>query len=65
MPAGPLVLISDSLLLLLEVDSAGVQKVTRLELTGQKPAGISSAASPGQFAVLGAKGEMTIYRVPQ
>lgn len=64
-PAGPLALISDALLLLLDVDSAGVQKVTRVELTGQQPVGISSAASPGQFAVLGAKGEMTIYRVPQ
>ena len=63
--AGPLALVSDSRLLLLDVDSAGVQKVTRVELTGQRPVGISSAASPGQFAVLGAKGEMTLYCVTQ
>jgi hypothetical protein len=63
--AGPLAVISDSRLLLLDVDSAGMQKVTRVELTGQRPVGISSAASPGQFAVLGAKGEMTLYRVPR
>lgn len=64
-PGGPLVLLSDSHLLLLDVDSRGVQKVTRAELTGQRPVGITATSSPGQFAVLGEKGEMTVYRVPQ
>ena len=65
LPGGPLVLISDPQLVLLDVDSRGVQKVTRVEVTGQRPVGVSATDSVGQFAVLGAKGEMTVYRVPQ
>jgi hypothetical protein len=63
-PGGPLVLVSDAQTMLLDVDARGVQKVTRVELTGQRPVGVSATASPGQFAVLGAKGELTIYRIP-
>jgi tetratricopeptide (TPR) repeat protein len=64
-PGGPLVLVSASRLLLLEVDSPGAHKVTRMELSGQRPVGVCATASPGQFAVLGEQGEMTVYRVPQ
>jgi tetratricopeptide (TPR) repeat protein len=64
-PGGPLVLISDAQMILLDVDSRGVQKVTRVEVTGQRPVGLSATSSPSQFAVLGVKGEMTVYRMPQ
>lgn len=60
--AGPLALVSDSALLLIDVDSNGVQKVTRSELIVQRPVGICSTASAGQFAVLGPNGEMTLYQ---
>ena len=63
-PGGPLVLISDATLHLLNVDSRGVQKVTRVEISGQKPIGVCPTSSPGKFGVLGALGEMTVYRVP-
>jgi hypothetical protein len=52
-------------MLLLDVDSRGVQKVTRAPILGQRPIGICTTASPGQFALLGAQGELTVYRVPQ
>jgi tetratricopeptide (TPR) repeat protein len=64
-PGGPLVLVSESKMLLLDVDSRGVQKVTRAPILGQRPIGICTTASPGQFALLGAQGELTVYRVPQ
>ncbi|MFO1513667.1 MAG: hypothetical protein U1F83_12240 [Verrucomicrobiota bacterium] len=64
-PGGPLVLSSDARLLLLDVDARGVQRVTRVELTGQRPIGVTATSSPGQFALLDAQGEMTVYRVPQ
>jgi tetratricopeptide (TPR) repeat protein len=64
-PGGPLVLISDAQVVLLDVDSRGVQKVTRVEVTGQRPVGVSATDSVGQFAVLGAKGEMKVYQVPR
>jgi len=64
-PGGPLVLISDAQLMLLDVDSRGVQNVTRVEVTGQRPVGVSATNSVRQFAVLGAKGEMMVYQVPQ
>ena len=63
-PGGPMVLVSDAQMMLLDVDSRGVQKVTRVELTGQRPVGVCYTAAPGQFAVLGDSGEMTVYRVP-
>ncbi len=63
-PGGPLVLISDVNALLLDVEARGVRSVTRLELTGQRPVGVSATASPGEFAILGERGEMTVYRVP-
>ena len=62
---GPLALISNARLVLLDVAARGVQKVTRLELTGQRPVGVCGTNSLGQFAVLGAKGGMTVYRVPR
>ena len=64
-PGGPLVLISGSRAVLLEVDSRGVQSVRRMELPGQRPVGVSATDSPGQFAVLGAQGEMSLYRMPR
>ncbi len=64
-PGGPLVLASGLRVLLLEMDSRGVQSVTRLELTGQRAVGVSGAANPGEFAVLGEHGEMTVYRMPR
>ena len=64
-PGGPLVLVSGSRVLLLEVDSRGVQRVTRAELMGQRPVSVCPTSSPGQFAVLGVKGEVTVFRVPQ
>jgi len=64
-PGGPLVLVAEKQMMLLEVDSSGVRKVTRVPVTGPRPIGISGTTSPGQFAVLSAKGEMTVYGVPQ
>jgi len=64
-PGGPLVLISDAQVVLFDVDSRGVQKATRVEVTGQRPVGVSATNSVGQFAVLGAQGEMTVYQVPR
>jgi len=64
-PGGPLVLISDSRMQLLDVDSNGVQKVTRVELAGKAPVGVSATASPGQFATLDGGGQMTVYSVPR
>jgi len=64
-PGGPLVLLSGNRLVLLEVDSRGVQKVTRVEATGRSLVGVSATASPGHFAVLAANGEITVYRMPR
>jgi hypothetical protein len=64
-PGGPLALFSGKQIVLFDLDQRGVKKITRVPVTGQAPIGISATASPGQFAVLGAKGEMTVYRVPQ
>jgi len=63
-PGGPLVLSSDARLLLLDVDGRGVQKVTRVELAAPRPIAVSTTSCPGQFAILSAQGEMSIYRVP-
>lgn len=64
-PGGPLVLISKSQAMLFDMDSRGVQKVTRFELGGQHAVGVCATDSSGHFAVLGEKGEMTVYRIPQ
>jgi hypothetical protein len=64
-PGGPLVLISGSQGMLLEVDARGVHGVTRFELASKNPIGVCSTANPGQFAVLDAKGEMVVYQVPR
>jgi hypothetical protein len=64
-PGGPLVLLSGSRGMLLEVDARGVHGVTRFELTSKNPIGICSTSNPGQFAVLDAKGEMIVYQVPR
>lgn len=64
-PGGPLVLISGMQAILLEVDSRGVKNVTRLKLTCQHAVAVSSTANPGEFAVLGDQGEVTLYRMPR
>jgi tetratricopeptide (TPR) repeat protein len=64
-PGGPLVLVSGSQGMLLEVDARGVHGVTRFELTSKNPIGVCSTSNPGQFAVLDAKGEMVVYQVPR
>lgn len=64
-PGGPLVLISGSQGLLLEVDIRGVHGVTRFELTSKNPIGVCSTSNPGQFAVLHVNGEMVLYQVPR
>jgi hypothetical protein len=63
-PGGPLVLVSGSQGILLEVDARGVHSVTRFELTSKDPIGVCSTSNRGQFAVLDAKGEMLVYQVP-
>lgn len=62
-PGGPLVLAADTQLVCLEVDSRGVQRVTRVEWNSQRPVGVSATSSPGQFAILGASGEVSVYRL--
>jgi tetratricopeptide (TPR) repeat protein len=64
-PGGSLVLISDTQLVLIDVDSRGVQKVTRVEGTAQRLVGVSATDSVGQFAVLAANGEMVVYQEPR
>jgi hypothetical protein len=64
-PGGPLVLASGLRVLLLEVNSQGVQSVSRMELSGQCAAGVSATANPGEFAVLGERGEITVFRMPR
>jgi tetratricopeptide (TPR) repeat protein len=64
-PGGPLVLVSGSQGILLEVDTRGVHGVTRFELTSKNPIGVCSTSNPGQFAVLDTKGEMVVYQVPR
>jgi hypothetical protein len=62
-PGGPLVLISDGQLLLLEVTDRGVQKSARKELTGPPPVGVTATRHPGEFAVLNARGEIALHRL--
>ena len=64
-PGGPLVLVTGHHAVTLEVDSRGVKSVTRMDLPGQRPIGVSATANPGEFAVLGEHGEMTLYRMPR
>jgi hypothetical protein len=64
-PGGPLILASAFRVLILEVDSRGVHSVGRLELTGKRAIGVSATINAGEFAVLGERGEMTIYRMPR
>jgi tetratricopeptide (TPR) repeat protein len=64
-PGGPLVLAAAFRLVLLELDSRGVHQVARLELAGQRIVAVSAAGNPGEFAVLGEQGEMTLYRMPR
>jgi hypothetical protein len=61
-PGGPLVLISGEEMLLVDADSQDVKSSARAEFASQRPIGIRVTLSQGQFAVLGAKGEMTVYR---
>jgi tetratricopeptide (TPR) repeat protein len=62
-PGGPLVLASGVRATLLEMDSRGVHNVVGIELTGRRAVGVSAAANPGEFAVLGEYGEMAVYRM--
>jgi MoxR-vWA-beta-propeller ternary system domain bpX3 len=64
-PGGPLVLVSGSQGMLLEVDARGVHGVTRFELASKNPIGVCSTSNPGQFAVLDSKGELVVYQVPR
>jgi hypothetical protein len=64
-PGGPLVLISGSQGMLLEVDARGVHGVTRFDLDSKNLIGVCSTSNPGQFAVLDARGEMVVYQVPR
>ena len=63
-PGGPIVLVSGHQCLLLDVDARGVHNVIRFPLSGQRPVGVSGTAGPGQFAILGEQGEMTVYKIP-
>ena len=63
-PGGPLVLVSGSQMVLLDVDSRGVTKVTRAE-HARPCLGVVQTASPGKFAVLDIKGEVTVYHAAQ
>ena len=60
-PGGPLVLISGKQMVLLEVDARGVSKVTRAE-HAEPCVDVTATASPGQFAILDAGGEVTVYQ---
>jgi tetratricopeptide (TPR) repeat protein len=62
-PGGPLVLISEDQILLLEVTARGVEKCTRKELTGPKIVGVTATNHPGEFAVLNMRGEISLYRL--
>jgi len=64
-PGGPLAILSDSRAVLFDVDAQGVCGLTRVELTMPRPVGISATDHPGQFAILGAGGEMTVYHLPR
>jgi hypothetical protein len=64
-PGGPLVLISQSTVHLIEVDSRGVQKTARFEVVGGRPIGACPTSSPGKFGILTSEGEMTVYRLPR
>lgn len=61
-PGGPLVLASGSKLVLLDVDSRGVQHVTRMELATQHIVGVCATSNAGEFAILSDRGEMIVYR---
>lgn len=63
-PGGPLALAAADRMILLEVDSQGVHKVTRTNLPGSSCVGVCATSQPGQFALLNASGEMTVYRKP-
>ncbi len=64
-PGGPLVLASGSRIVLLDMDSRGVQRVTRMTLDGERIMGVSGNGNPGEFAVLRERGEMAVYRMPR
>ncbi len=64
-PGGPLVLVSGSQGMLLEVDARGVHAVTRFELTSKDPVGVCPTSNPGQFAILHSNGKMIVYQIPR
>lgn len=61
-PGGPLVLASGSQIMLLDVDSRGVQSVTRIESKVSPIVGVTATANPGEFALLTERGEIMIFR---
>jgi tetratricopeptide (TPR) repeat protein len=64
-PGGPLVLISGWHAVLLDVDNRGVHKVTRMDLTGAQPVAVCGTAYTGEFAVLTATGQVSVYQTPR
>lgn len=64
-PGGPLVLISGWHAVLLDVDARGVHKVTRMDLSGPQPVAVCPTAYTGEFAVLTATGQVSVYQVPR
>lgn len=64
-PGGPLVLVSGSDMLVIDVDSRGVQSVVRMQIAERRAVGVSATASPGEFAVLDEKGEVIVFRCPK
>ena len=64
-PGGPLVLISGLLAVLLEVDARGVHHATRMDLNGPQPIAVCATAYTGEFAVLTANGQVSVYQVPR
>jgi tetratricopeptide (TPR) repeat protein len=61
-PGGPIVLVSGTSGLLLEVQEDHVAGVTRFEPACRHPVAVCSGASMGQFAVFGANGEVVVYQ---
>jgi tetratricopeptide (TPR) repeat protein len=64
-PGGPLVLISGTQGALLEVDARGVHGATRFDTDVPDPTGLCSTGTPGQFAILGNKGQLVVFQAPR
>jgi len=64
-PRGPLVLVSGSRGLILEVDRRGLCSAARFEPACRTPVGVVSMMSPGGFALFDAGGEVVVYQMPR